>query len=448
MSETLENRKIKYITFLLISFLFLFFLINETKKEITGFFTAGVNIESKTRIRIIYFDYPFYPDLGEFVNVSVEVQNHGSTGYNEKIEIFIKNSTMNQLAYYYDALTELNPGDRKSFKIIYLPPDYGIYYIQLRVSYAETKRIESWGAFIVSYDQSGNGTTTPPTTIPEGGDEVEGAYGDYYTEDKDYITGKLGPSKKPGLRHEITIEAPDRLDIPKGETMVTYVKVNNVGNSTLHSLKSTIYTQDIEVDIFPKFLISFPPNTSSIFMLSIKTPFDIEPNLYSLDLEFSSNEIDVIKKIILNITDLNLKDIVYQTIINYKYIIVELENQILDASENGIKVSKIQMMLEAIKVDMNIAEDYYDKEEYTSAYEKLQKIRIDIQDLLMAFAIINIPKVALLKVSHIIVLIGLLLLIIIITLVYLIKKSRKKLRRPKLLRESQEPLKDELISEK
>ena len=113
----------------------------------------------------------------------------------------------------------------------------------------------------------------------------------------------------------------------------------------------------IEVDIFPKVLISFPPNTSSVFMLSIKVPFDTEPNLYSLDMEFSSNEIDVVKKMILNVTDLNLKDIVYQTIINYKYIIAELENQILDGSKNGIDVSDIQTMLETIKFDIDIAED-------------------------------------------------------------------------------------------
>ncbi|MBD3155043.1 MAG: hypothetical protein GF368_00120 [Candidatus Aenigmarchaeota archaeon] len=438
MLDRLSHKELNYVFLLVISVLFLAFLLNEAKKEVTGFIPASISVESNTKIRVTAFDYPIYPDFGEFVNVTIEVQNSGSNGYDEQIEVFIKNSTMDQLSYYYDAVTRLEPGERKSFKLVYLPPDYGVYYIQLRVSYAETRRLETWGAFVVYEEPVSNGTT-PATTIEGEQEEIESAYGDYYIAQKDYISGRPAPSKKPHLKHRLRIDLPTMIDITKGETSVTYVNVKNVGNSTIHGLKITKYTQgNIEADIFPTFLPTLAPNTSSIFMLSVKAPFEIEPDVYPLDLVFSSDEVDIGKKLLLNVTDLNLKDLVYQTILNYKFILAEFENQMEDASEDGIDISELELVLEPIKYDLNITEEHYNSGEYHLAYQKLQIIHEDIQDMLLRFAIIRIPIKVFLKKSYIIIFLGLLVLILIIVLLYLYRKSKKELKRPKLLKELSE----------
>jgi hypothetical protein len=422
---------------LIISILFLAFLLNEARKEITGLTIANVSVDTETRIRVSAFDYPVFPDIGEFVNVTIEVQNSGSTPYTERIEVFIKNSTMDELAYYYDTSKFLNPGDRDSFRFVYLPPDYGVYYIQLRVSYAETRRLETWGVFVVAPELPYNGTTT--TTIEGEQEEIEGAYGDYDVSEREYIRGQPAPAGRLDLQYRLRIDLPNMIDITKGETSVTYVNVENIGESTIHSLRIIKYTQsNIEADIFPKFLPSLAPNSSSIFMISVKAPFEIQPDVYPLELEFSSDEIDIEKKLLLNVTDLNLKDLVYQTILNYKFILAEFENQMIEASEEGIDISEIEIMFESIKYDLNLAEEYYNEGDYDRAYKKLQLIHTDIQNLLLKFAIIKIPRPVFLKTWHIIVFLGLLLLILIIVLLYLYRKSKKELKRPKLLEEFSE----------
>ena len=438
MPDKLNYRKLNQVFLLIISILFLAFLLNEARKEITGLTIANVSVDTETRIRVSAFDYPVFPDIGEFVNVTIEVQNSGSTPYSERIEVFIKNSTMDELAYYYDTSQFLSPGDRDSFRFVYLPPDYGVYYIQLRVSYAETRRLETWGVFVVSPETPSNVTGTTTTTIG-GGEEIEGAYGDYYVSDREYIRGQPAPAGRLDLQHRLRIDLPNMIEITKGETSVTYVNVENIGESTIHSLRIAKYTEsNIEADIFPKFLPSLAPNTSSIFMISVKAPFEIQPDIYPLDLEFSSDEIDIGKKLLLNVTDLNLKDLVHQTILNYKFILAEFENQMLETSEEGIDISEIEIMLESIKYDLNLAEEYYNEGEYSLAYQKLQIIHEDIQNLLLKFAIIKIPIPVFLKASHIIIFLGILLLILIIVLLYLYKKSKEELKRPKLLEEFSE----------
>lgn len=441
MFENLEQKKGNYIVFLVISVLFLLFLLNEAKKEITGLYTwatLNVSVKSITKIKITAFDYQPYLYLGDSTNITVEVENSGSTTYNEKIEIFIKNSTLDQLAYYYDALTKLNPGNRKSFGIVYLPSDYGTYYIQVRVSYADTRKTETWGIFFVR--------EIPPVIVNPGQPGQPGQPSETWgSGEAGYVSSieshaiKGAPAKKPPINYIIDIECPDVLDISKEKTSVAYIKVKNLGNTSLHSIKITTETEaNISVDIFPKSLMELPSKESSVFMLSVNVPLNIEPNLYLLNFEVSSNEVSKKGKMTLNVTEFSLKDLVYQIILNYKFIIVEIENQINDASENGIKISEIQTELEKIKIDISGAEDYYNRGYYGDAYQKLQEIRVNIQNLLLAFAIINIPKVVFFNASNIIKILGLLLLIILLVILYLYKKSREQLKRPKLLRESSE----------
>jgi hypothetical protein len=441
MPKNMLSKKTFYLVLLALSFSFLGFLLKEANKEITGYASSydalGVSIDSNTKIRVTVFDYDTYVLFGNTTQMTFEVQNSGSTGYDERIEVYIKNSTLDNLAYYYDAQTYLGPGDRESFQLIYLPPELGVYYIQLRVPYAETKRLEMWGVFVV-YEEPPPGPTT--TTIPdsEEGVIVTGAYGDYAVATRDYIQGEKAPSKRPFLLDALRIYAPEMIDVPIGKTTISHVKVENIGNSTLHSFRVITYSESIDVDFFPKVLPSLPPNTSSVFMFTIKPPPGVEPNIYSLGLEFTSNEYTVVKKILLNVTDVNLKDLVYQMILNYKYIIAEIEDQINQASENGYKVSRLVTMLEGIKVDLRTAEDYYNKANYITAYEKLQEIREDIQKLLLELALLLIPREVFLSGWRLLIPIAFLLLLLIILLIYLIKKSKEKEKRPKLLREMEE----------
>lgn len=433
-----NSKKIKYMFLLLVSITFLFFLINELGKDITGMLIAGVDVGSKTRVRVTSFDYPVYPDFGQFVNVTIEVQNSGSVGYDEKIEVFVKNSTMDQVAYYYDAVTHLNPGERKSFRFIYLPPDYGVYYMQLRVSYAETKRLETWGVIVVS--PQGYGDQTDETS--ETGTETEGnvVYIGYQTSEGGYLGGEIIPLEMSGSVHRMEIDAPRNLELSKGESRVTYVDVSNSGNSTLHNLKLTTYTHNIDVDVFPKFLVKFPPKTSNVFMISIKVPTDIEPNLYSLDMEFSSDEIDVVKKMILNITDLSLKEVAYENMINYKYVLAELEKQVLNALEQGLEVSEIKTRLDFLKGRMEDIENYYEEGSYTTVSRELDEIRPEIQTLLLDFAIVNIPEKepVFFRASNVILWIIVALISLVVVLAYKYLKSKKEVKRPKLLEELSE----------
>ena len=429
LRELTPEKKIVTV-FLLISFLL--FLINEFKKEITGFTVADVNVASKIKIRVTSFDYPVYPDLWETINITTEIENSGSIGYDARMEIFIKNSTLYELGHYYDSLVVLNPGYRRSFRIYYTPTQYGVYYIQLRIYYG-TRKMETWGVFAVLQPPVFNATTTTTTVIiSEESITVTGAYGDYEIELAEYIKGKPAPKKKPVLFNQMEIEAPEMIEIPKGKTTVAYVKINNIGNSTLHNLKITTDVENVSVDIFPKVIMTFPMNTSAIFMISVNAPFRLNSGIYSMDLYISTDEIEVLKKVSLNVTDVNLKDLVFRTLMNYKFMVAELESQLEDASRRGLDASKMLKDLEIIKLDLSVAEEFYNKKDYEGAYQKLQEVYPKLQRLMMEIAILSIKRVKVFPILYIL-LITILIILLLVLLFYLNRRMTKKEKRPKIL---------------
>lgn len=439
MLEKFSDKKKVYIIFLFFSIFFLIFLVSQLRKEITGMMTYNtldVSVKPAVKIRVSTFSYEQYIyGLGSTTNISVEVENIGSTTYEEKIDLMIKNSTLDELAHYYDSTTKLDPGERKSFVVFYRPTDYGVYYIHLRVYYANTKRTESWGVFYVI-----NSTVNQSVIIvPPSEDTGEGIG---HTETATSIQAKKEgmrgqPLKKQYLK-DLLIELPDRVEVPKGDIMVFPARVINIGNSTQYSLRVVSDVENMSIDFFPKLVSKLQKNESVVFMISVGVPFETAVGLYPLELEFVSDSLRERKKTIINVTDIGLKEIVYQTILNYKFIIGELEIQIQNSSENGIDVEEMQNRLLKIKMEMAIAENDYLNGRYEESYQKLANIRQSIQKFMLDFAIINIPVYVSFRALEIIIYTLLVLLLLLLIALYLIKRVKKEAQKPKMLREATE----------
>jgi hypothetical protein len=131
-------------------FLLLIFLIIVSSKflllTITGFVSESIlslNVANTTLGKFIYFSYPSYINLrcgvvqGDNVTFSVFFENIGNLNITERIEIHVKNSSLDTIASYYDDSYHLSPAGVRNFSVNWTPIK-GIYYVIANASYNST----------------------------------------------------------------------------------------------------------------------------------------------------------------------------------------------------------------------------------------------------------------------------------------------------------------------
>jgi hypothetical protein len=397
---------------------------------ITGFAVNQIylSIESSMDVEITLFDYDGFInlDIPEKQNITVEIRNTGTENYTARIEEFIyfyDDSVLNEVAYYYDSEVQLLPGMRRMFKTTFQATRIGYYYIKLKIAYG-SKRAEAWGTFYSGY--------IIPNTTPGGGGGGGGTgtgTGDGWTPAQIYYV--------PAPSLNLSLEYPEEIEVYPGKSIMTSIKAINGGpNATFHEVRLYVSSSNLlDIEVNPKQVYYLDPNTSTVFLLDIKTPADIPIGEYSIDFDLITREVKKTGTIKANVVPYNitLKEEVEKTILNYEYLITELERQLLEEYLKGTNVSSAESFLELAKQNLQEAKNFYDLMEFERAMKKLDVVKQNLKDTVFhlaqsAFALF-VPGFSPIWILIIAIMIGLLFLFVL---------SRRKKKKPKLLRAVEE----------
>ena len=402
--------------------------------SITGFAFSqlSLSIKSSTEVEITLFDYDTFITFSppEIQNISVGIRNTGTEPYMARIEEFVyffNNITLIEVAHYYDTEVYLNPGMRREFETIFTTNRMGFYYIKLRITYG-SKRTEAWGSFYAGYII----TNETPVTGPTGP----------ITTGTEYLGGGVPPRvyyvSAPNLN--LTLEYPEEIYLNPGQSVLTSIKAKNVGgNNTLHEVRLYVSaTNLLDIDVNPKQVYYLDANTSMTFLLDIQTSRNIPYGTYPIDFEVVTRELKKTGTILLNIVAYNvsLEEDVRKKILNYEYLITELEIEILDAYRKGFDVSLSEGFLDNAKINLQGAKNYYELKEYENALEKLNEVKENLKSAFFQlgqdrFIILVSPAFGPIWILVIAVMIGILFLFM------FERRKKKKLKKPKLLKASE-----------
>jgi hypothetical protein len=388
----------------------------------TGFaLTAGADVSIKEKMEgRVTLDFKSAINIGEMQSITAEFTNTGTVTVTSRIEVtvyFYNQTRLEPIAFYYDSYAQLAPGMKKSFNADFSPPYFGTYYIKARVPY-DTKVTEVWGVFSIIVN-----VTLPPPIIIYVPPETQGPW--------TYQTVEAGIPR-------LSSEYQKKYDLYPGQSQLININTKNIGQVTLYDLKlSTSTTSLIKTDVNPKVISVLRVNASNIFLISLEIPLDMSSGTYPLEFEIISDKITDTGTITLNITsvEVSIKDDVYQIILNYDYLITELENKISDAKTEGVDVTDAEISFERAKLGLQAAKDLYNSGDYEGARSRLDTIKKDFEDVVFRLAHAQLKLYVAPAFSPFLILV----VIILLGIIFLFYSRRKrKEKRPKLLTEAVE----------
>jgi len=400
------------------TFTFLMFYYN--LNSITGYNSLDVGIKEKTQgeIRI---GYNFNVNLTETQNITAEFVNTGTSNYTSRIEItvYFYNDTsrnLQELANYYDGNVVLFPGEIRSFKTIFLPSRIGVYYIKVRVPY-DSKIAESWGSFSVTY---------------------------YYAQTQPiiHVITYYGGGTIPGQREygvtDLDLKYKNKVDLYPGQRVLIDIGLNNTGTINLHNLRFySTTTEDINFEVNPKEIYELGFGESNLFLVSLNVSEYASPGEYDFFFEVQGLEVSRTGNIKLNVTLLArpIKDEVYDAILNYEYLITEIEHEIYLTSLKGFNTSRAEGYLDNAKGNLQKARDYFGEGRYEDARDVLDLVKRDLENVVFELAVISFGVFEYPAFSPFLILL-LLIIILISALIFIyLYKKRKENRKPKLFKE-------------
>jgi len=397
-----------------------FFIFYYNLGRITGFNVFDVSIKAKTKGTIL-LDYESIVNLTETQNITAEFANTGTTNYSARIEItmYMYNNTtgsLQELANYYDTYVFLLPGDRKSFRTTFLPNRVGTYYIKVRVPY-DAKVAEYWGSFFVVWYYYQIPEIIHIVTYPGG--------------------GAIPAQKEAGITG-LELEYKEKVDLYPGQEVLLSITLNNTGTINLHNLKFySSTTEYIDFEVNPKEIYELGFKESNVFLVSLKISEYIPPGEYDFFFEVLGLEVRRTGNIKLNITPfakLPPKDEIYETVLNYEYLITELDHEIYLTSLKGFNTSRAEMYLDDARKNLQKAKEYFDQENYEDAKDFLDIVKRDLEDVVFELAAISFRVYVYPAYSPFLILILLLMILIgTIILIHLYKKRKKE--KPRIIRE-------------
>ena len=399
---------------LLAVFLFIAYIFSYTT---TGLASDGnsisVGIKSVIRGEIVNFTYDPALTIGENQLTTVIFKNRGSVKYDvrigEKIYKYV-DTRLVEWAEYYDATVPLLPGLDRNFTIGFKPNETGVYYIQVKVRYS-TRTLEVWGVFTVS-----EVTIYQPDTII-------------------IIPGSPKRIPDKGVEFGFHINYPRMINIAQNESTIIEVRATNTGNVYLHEIRLYVSADSlIDINVSPKEIIRLGNNESALFLIRVDVPETLPAGEYTLDIEAISSEISDGGSIKLNVSavDFIKKEDIYQKILNYELLIIEIERDILSASSQGIDVELANRSINSARNHLDNARSYYNLEQYNNALDELDKTEKDIMDALFQLTNASIIIYFGPAMPLFIFILMLIIIIAIIIIIYLHYK-KKKSKRPRLL---------------
>ncbi|MEM5829345.1 MAG: hypothetical protein QW040_00100 [Candidatus Aenigmatarchaeota archaeon] len=371
----------------------------------------NVSIQEKIGGKLL-LSYKQFIEIGNQQEIYTEFINIGTSPLTERIEVKVYgyvNGTLKPLAYYYDISVPLPSGGRKGFLSIFMPPDTGLYYIQAKASY-DTKVLETWGAFLVHLPPPPVIYVPTPVSLPTPPTPIVGV-------------------------PDLSLEYPKLIEFYPGEKKLINITIKSVGTASLHNLRLYTSTSSlINVSVFPKQILVLSPNETSIFIVSIEVPSTTEDGIYPLEFETMNDE-GIKKKGEISIKVISLppseEGEISEKILNYEFLISEIQREINYASFQGYDVELANKSLSMARISLENAKGYLKLKRIQDAKLELKKVEKYIEDsaLQLASSLLYIYKPPAILWWLII---SIIILIASIILVYLYFKKRRR-KRPRLL---------------
>lgn len=403
----------------LISLILLFFLPERiTLRAVQN--NVSVNISEKLSGRIL-LGYKEQLNFSEIQTINAEFLNDGSIPLTEKIEIKIyynRDGQLEVIATYYDAQFTLKPGEKRVYRVNFLPPYIGTYYIRARSPY-DGKTAQTWGAFIVIY-------YPPPPPPPK----IE-----YPSIPAPPV---ITPPPEIGVAR-VELEYPEKIEIAPGESTMFHVIVKNLGGVSLYNLRFSVYTSsEISVEVTPMSMVRLYPNETGVFLFSIQTSEKISEGIHPFEFELISDKIRERRSILIEVKakEIPVEEDLYKQIVYYEYLISEIQSEIDAANLMGIDTSLAQIALNKAKINLEDAKSYYYAKKYDDVKLKLLEVKKYIEEAVLQLSLAKIgiyvvPAYIPIWVLIVAILLGIFFLILIF---FLRKRRRKEEERPALLR--------------
>ncbi len=365
-------------------------------------------------------------ELGQNQYIFVEFANLGSTKLTAKIEVHVyklESGILNLTASYYDSTVVLLPGstttnyNKRAMNITFRPPSTGLYYVKVRVPYEvdypyATKVSQVWDSFLVY-------TTLPVTTTIA--PQAPGAV----------------PSALPVGVANARIECPDNITIIQGEYKTFDFSIKNMGDRILNNLKLYISSPTaLNVTMSPKIIKSLRLNSSTLFLITVGVPYDTDEGVYTLDIDFISDELKKSKTVDVYVVSSNISQIEYlrNLILNYEYLISRVESEMYKVMLEGYDVTLANVSLNKAKSSLEIAKTYFEERDFISTKRELRNTMVYLEE-----AVLQIASATLYVYTppayypFFLIMVEVLIAIGIFVIFYL---NRRRKRRPKRLREA------------
>jgi hypothetical protein len=404
--------------FLIMFSLLIALIVSGPLSRMTGFVIGGADVSVQETVsgKITGLNYKSNLNVSEIQNITAEFTDTGSVPVTSRIELtlyFYNSTRLDPIAYYYDSYVNLLPGEKRSFSVSLMPPSYGTYYIKVRVPY-ETKVTELWGVFSVSVIY----VTPPPIVVIMPQEQ-----------------GTITFNTQGGGIARLTSEYQKNYDLNPGQSVLISVNAINTGDVALNNLRFSTSTSNlITTEVNPKLLANLDANSSNFFLISLTLPKDIPLGNYPLNFEIMSDRAVERGTINLNVTsaELSIKDDVNRTILNYEYLVSDLEKKMADAISEGLDVTEAQRSLDLAKEGLQRAKEYFLSGDYQAAKDRLDEIKKNFEDVVFQLANARLNLYVTPAFSPLIIL---LFAILVGIFFFLLLRRRRKDRRPKLLRE-------------
>ena len=417
-----------------------FFLFTQIPPSITGDVLASeinVSVNPFDNGRISNFNYPHeVTQYSRFV-INTEFLNIGSTTYIKStlLEIGLYDANMTMLVNRTGITTSIRPGERSSDVLRYTPLNYGFHWLHLTMFYGD-KTIDAWGSFYVKPYYS---IIIPPVDTGGSGDGSGGSGGTGGvggiggTGDGSGGSGGIGFSSYDSGEFDsgrilVSLYHPDKVYVMPGESSVVYVLVNNTGTMTLRRMMLLPrITGNIKIDAQSKNVQILKGGQSAIFIITLDVPRDIDNRTYPLDFKLffdkgnRTGHVDVI------VGELPIDESLWNTIINYMYILTRLNSESDALYLDGINTTIAEKHISDAEAVLIIAKDYYYDDDYKSARIYLKKTREYIIDAVIEIARLRSDKTLIVLAPNIwLFIIMIVMMIIVISVIYIHKRKLKK----------------------
>jgi len=437
-----ERRKFAAAIALLIALVAISFFVPAKTGNVTA--PMDVSIRNKTVLDIVGLDFKNEISIYDTQNIFGEILNSGATEYDARISITVYNLTsntstkMNLVSTYVDSSVHMMPGDRRDFSAIFVPPELGWYYIRFSANY-NNRVAETWGSFYVSLTGNElNNTTPPPTngtnnTGPGNNNTTGPPINIIVTPSNGGVIINKNVFYVPGM----VLEYNPSINVSRNETALLGVKVTNTGNMDLTDVTFHISSPDsFAIDIEPKGFQTIRMNESLYFLVSID-PQNATAGEHDLDFAVSSQYVKQLGTVTVDVSELpsSLQDQALRKLLNYEYLITDIEPEILNYKDMGFDTTLPESYLDSGKQHLQAAWSLYDQGKYQEALDELTIVEGSLKEIAFLLGNFTIFVVHAEAFPWWIII---LIILIALFLVAVYRREKKKNKRPRLLEKMSE----------